>query len=458
MKATLVAAALVATAQAQIDWKAFDAAPKAEHVRVPIGGGEVIIKYDKVAAAAAAVLQITNRLKLTLPPILGNLPILGGLIPVKRQSCQAQPLGAGPVPSPDTAEAFLAYADFAAAASAAPVPDGYYQTFSNLAASTSAYGYLGYTTLKAYDTAICASKCNDVSGCSAFNIYFERDPKVVRISPLPLPYPPPPRSPLSTRAVYLGTYITNPHALPKEPAASCPNPPSTTNIKCVFWGGPIGAENTKNDGQWRRDFHVVMAGSNGYVSNAIAPQPGYGGPGYLGEAAIEAPLDCSGAATDVPAAIFTSGPFDAGLCAAACSAHTAYSVSHPPADGSKPKTCQFFNTFVLLKNGVPEGQHCSMVRFSLFFFLFFFSLVRPCRLFASGPPANPSCSAVHHGLGPQVRDQHGPVAWQRPLHHCVQLHLFQQYQPRQARRCLHDNYIEHHSSYIARYGSLPHDV
>ena len=184
MKASVfTAAALVATAQAQIDWAAFDAAPKAAHVLVPIGGGEQIIKYDKVAAAAAAVTQVINKLKLTLPPILGNLPIVGGLFPVKRQSCQPQPLGAGPVPSPDTPEAFLAYADFAAAAADAPVPAGYYQTFSNLNASTSAYGYLGYTTLQAYDTGLCASKCNSVSGCSAFNIYFERDPSVVRHPP-----------------------------------------------------------------------------------------------------------------------------------------------------------------------------------------------------------------------------------------------------------------------------------
>ena len=227
---------------------------------------------------------------------------------------------------------------------------------------------------------------------------------------------------------------------------ACPNPPSTTNIKCVFWGGPIGADNTRNKGQCRRDFHAVMAGSNGYVSDAIAAQPGYNGPGALGEAAILAPLDCSGAPTDVPAVIFTSGPFDAGLCAAACSAHTAYSLSHPPADGSKPRTCQFFNTFMLLKNGVPEGQHCSMVRFSLSSPL---SLSPPAESLAG--PSNyprrflclvqsnrlPPCPAVHYVLGPHVRHQQGSVAWQRPLHHFVQLHLCEQYRSRQAGRRLH---------------------
>lgn len=103
-----------------------------------------------------------------------------------------------------------------------------------------------------------------------------------------------------------------------------------------------------------------MAGSNGYVSKSIAPQPGYNGPTYLGNAAINAPLDCSGADSYIQPKVFTGGPFDAGLCAAACSAQSVYNLAHPPSDGSKPKTCQFFNTYMLLKNGVPEGQYCSL--------------------------------------------------------------------------------------------------
>ena len=145
----------------------------------------------------------------------------------------------------------------------------------------------------------------------------------------------------------------------QEPGTGCTDPESTTVIKCVFWGGPVSPENANNDGQWRNDFHVVIAGSNGYVSKSIAPQDGYTGPEHLGTAAINAPLDCAGGDTFMGSKVFTSGPFDAGLCASACSSQTQYNIAHPPANG-KPKTCQFFNTYLLLKNGVSVGQTCAM--------------------------------------------------------------------------------------------------
>ncbi|KAK8119239.1 uncharacterized protein PG998_003865 [Apiospora kogelbergensis] len=310
MKSTVIAFALAAVARAQdIDWNAWDSVPKPTPTSAPV------VPYDGDAAAASAAAAVTAD--------LDNAPKRRSIVNIKRSPCQTQPVGAGPVPSPDTASAFLSYAAFASQASAAPVPSGYTQAFSNIAASSSAYGYMGYTTLQSYDTALCASKCDAISGCSAINIYFERDPTV-------------------------------------EPADACANPASTTNIKCVFWGGPVSKDNSKNAGQWRNKFQVVIAGSNGYVSKSIAPQDGYSGPTFLGNAAINAPLDCSGADTYIQPKVFTSGPFDAGLCAAACSAQSAYNLAHPPSDGTNPKTCQFFNTYMLLKNGVPEGQYCSM--------------------------------------------------------------------------------------------------
>lgn len=54
---------------------------------------------------------------------------------VKRAACQAQPTGFGPIPTPDSPSAFLSLADFPAAASAAPVPSGYSQSFQNLQAA-----------------------------------------------------------------------------------------------------------------------------------------------------------------------------------------------------------------------------------------------------------------------------------------------------------------------------------
>ncbi len=85
-------------------------------------------------------------------------------------SCAVQPLGAGPVPSPDTPAAFEAYQPFAAAASSAPTPSGYNLAFTNLNASNNANGYMGFTTLQTYDTVGCAAQCTAITGCSAINI------------------------------------------------------------------------------------------------------------------------------------------------------------------------------------------------------------------------------------------------------------------------------------------------
>ena len=120
-------------------------------------------------------------------------------------------------------------------------------------------------------------------------------------------------------------------------------------------------DNANNKGQYRNQFQVVIAGSNGYVSKSIAPQDGYTGPTYLGNAAINAPLYCAGDDTFMGSTMWSDKPFDAGLCAAACSAQSDYNLAHPPAAPAKPKTCQYFNTYLLLKNGVTEGQYCAMV-------------------------------------------------------------------------------------------------
>jgi hypothetical protein len=53
-----------------------------------------------------------------------------------------------------------------------------------------------------------------------------------------------------------------------EPAAACLNPSSTTLIKCDLWSGTIEPDIPLNEGQLRKNFHVVIAGSNGYVKGA----------------------------------------------------------------------------------------------------------------------------------------------------------------------------------------------
>jgi hypothetical protein len=66
-----------------------------------------------------------------------------------------------------------------------------------------------------------------------------------------------------------------------------------------------------NAGQWRSNFSVVIAGSNGYVSTEIETCSGYSPPGYLGNAAINAPLACGNTYdTYMGYKLFTGVPYD----------------------------------------------------------------------------------------------------------------------------------------------------
>ncbi|PNS20160.1 hypothetical protein CAC42_5610 [Sphaceloma murrayae] len=296
----------------------------------PVPTADIPIVFVTAKGAATATVSISSYIEsvaassvaaaISADPTNANLDKRA----VSTTSCLPQPSGYGYVSSPDTPAQFLADPVFSAAAAAAPVPAGYTKIFENLNASSQAYGYLGYSTLKSYDTATCAAKCTKIKGCMAFNLYFERDPSLNPDSP------------------------------------DCANPPSVTQIKCVFWGGPVTKWNALNKGQFRRQFQVVITGSNGYVNNSISLQAGYDPPMDLGTSAIDAPPDCSNHDTFLGSKLFTSGPFDANLCLVACSAQTVYNVANPPSDGSRPLTCQFFTTYLLYKNNLPVGQYCSL--------------------------------------------------------------------------------------------------
>jgi hypothetical protein len=116
------------------------------------------VTYNPTTVFAAAAVQITE----TTNTALAADATTGA--PNKRAvtACTPLPSGYGPIPSPDSPSAFAALPDFASAASNAPVPTGYTQTFSNLAASNNAYGYMGYTTLQTYGMFHCVR----LHGCS----------------------------------------------------------------------------------------------------------------------------------------------------------------------------------------------------------------------------------------------------------------------------------------------------
>lgn len=77
---------------------------------------------------------------------------------------------------------------------------------------------------------------------------------------------------------------------------------------------------------------------------------------YLKDATIAVPDTCQGTQTYIGMELFTSGVFDAGLCAAACSTRN-LAISASTKD---TRTCQFFTTFMLYKNGISVGQYCSL--------------------------------------------------------------------------------------------------
>lgn len=179
-----------------------------------------------------------------------------------------------------------------------------------------------YRAPTTYDVQGCADACDSERYCRGFNIYFERDPSL-------------------------------------DPASGCPNPASTTNIKCSLYGYPVALNAATNKGQYRQDFQTVIAGSNGYskTNKALPTVDGFKTPTSL-PGAINAPLD-NGYDTYNGMRLFNDNPFDSALCAAACKAQTEYDVAHPAADGIY-KPCNFFSTYILEKNGVPLGTYCSL--------------------------------------------------------------------------------------------------
>jgi hypothetical protein len=173
-----------------------------------------------------------------------------------------------------------------------PPPKRRYKiAFTDLNDSIQGTKYLGYQYLQTYSTIQCQQFCDATDGCKAFIIYFERDPTV-------------------------------------NPAAACANPSSLTNIKCALWGQKIDDSLANNTGQYRKDFQVVIAGSNGYNKKTDPSlMPDFDGPVALG-GAINAPLD-HGYDTYVGMRFFPDTALTPELCAQNCKQTTRYDHDHP---------------------------------------------------------------------------------------------------------------------------------
>ena len=321
-----VAVAIPAPFPQGMDFDVIDATPPPTETAPPAGAPDVAFPYSSASASAIAVAAIK---KSPLAPKRAKRGV--------NDACAPQPSSADP-PSGDNSSpsSFTSDPQFASLASNAPVPPGYDVSFINLQASTQQDGFLRLQTLDAYNPDACQELCDETTKCVAFNIYLERDPSL-------------------------------------NPASNCSNPAPVTNVKCTLYGLPISPSTATNAGQYRQQFQVVIAASNGYNKDTGPGSiPGYDGPTPLA-CAINAPLASDGTDTYLGSTSF-SGAFSPNMCADACTAQTQYDSQHPDQSGGF-KTCvsfanhkmqkvtdpsqAFFNAYVLSENGVPQGTYCA---------------------------------------------------------------------------------------------------
>lgn len=252
--------------------------------------------------------------------------------------CSRQPDGYGPTVSPDTSDAWV-HSDVinGFGANAATSVGAYKQVFKSLSGSLSQTGYAGLVTLQSYDLQTCASQCDASPDCASFNIFVERDPSV-------------------------------------DPGANCPNPPSVTNFKCTLYNYPISANAATNYGQYRGPadsngvaFNITVASSNGYNKLVTPPTlTNFTGPDNYNNQPINCPKGAGSCAINAPGSAyitfktFDDGKYDPANCAKLCQAQTAYNKAHPAQGATTYKACNYFNAYVLLKNGVPQGTYCSL--------------------------------------------------------------------------------------------------
>lgn len=210
---------------------------------------------------------------------------------------------------------FLTDTSLAGLASARSYPPaGYSTSFTNQLAGLFAPNYLGYYQLSSYDTNACATYCNARSDCNAFNIYIQRTP----------------------------TFI---------PDDLCPNPSGAASITCALYGSPLSASQATNIGQYRKDFMVVIQGSNGYNLNPVPVSI----PSYQGPSALDAVAYSYG--IYLGQRYFST--YDVTQCSSVCNTYTANSRASARSGGYSTYTpCNYFNVFNLTLNGQSQLMGC----------------------------------------------------------------------------------------------------
>ncbi|KAI4856406.1 hypothetical protein E4T45_02131 [Aureobasidium sp. EXF-8846] len=322
-----------------LNFNLIDAAPD-PIVSQSFGLTQQLVSYDSTAIFAEATAAATS-VSIAVSDVLSGTAIVSQSEATPtlinnderdldaRAACTPLPTGVADYAlSLDTAFDFRSNGSWASMASQAPVPSGYVNTVLNAAGANRAYGFLGYYNLPSYDSSACAAKCSTTIGCMAFNIYFERDPSLD----------------------------------PGAGTTGCADPSSVVYAKCALWGGELTTGNAVYTGTTVNQFEIAVAGSNAYQNNSLTTPAGYTLNGAYNNASINAPFDILGSNTFLGSTIFTKGPFNIQICADFCSAQTRYNFAHPAKDGTPPKACSFFNTYILYKNSAstPQGQYCTL--------------------------------------------------------------------------------------------------
>ncbi|KAH8880988.1 hypothetical protein GQ53DRAFT_832832 [Thozetella sp. PMI_491] len=319
-----------------IDFDAYEVAAALATTAAPPNGDaapQASIDYDPTSLMSAVVAQVTS-----VDPEAAETNTFNNVIAKRAATaCTTRTYNGPRVTTPtDTPEAFLAYQPFADAAinasKPANVPVGYkgVDGFVNLQATAQNNAYLTYisSALKSYDVGACAAVCDGMAGCNSFVIYYERNPLVVS------------------------------NATQVPDATLCPankTSPSTTLIKCAFYGQPVKASQATNNYQFWSSFKYVYAGANAYAKYAITVD-GFKPPISYNNATVSAPAPAVNHGFLRTETFGANVPFDPSQCAASCNAQTLSNAEKGTLNGS---ACVFFDAYILYKNGVNGVFTCS---------------------------------------------------------------------------------------------------
>ncbi|KAF3920984.1 hypothetical protein ABW20_dc0103641 [Dactylellina cionopaga] len=241
--------------------------------------------------------------------------------------CAPQPPNSGPQFNLDPVAWQSAVAETYPATNPATI-GAYTKAFDGLKGSVNQIGYRGLTTISSYSIANCKTLCDNKAQCLGFNLYVERDPSL-------------------------------------DPGVGCPNPSPITNYKCTLWSFPFLAGAADNTGETRKDFKVVIAASVGYVKPYVASNlANFTSAGTNLYGSINAPL-LNGDNTYLGVKTYPTQDvnvdyFEPAVCAAACDAQSAYNSRHHENTPCSYKACNFFDTYVVLKDGKAQGLTCTL--------------------------------------------------------------------------------------------------